>query len=116
MKPGFLGIADRPFGAETPSSGIEGVGSLNFPSCDWSEEADMEGEGVVVERGLDGRTARVPVSPFMIEVLIFGGRWYYCREVGRASTELMVEFELRRAKAQPRRVRSPGQRPPPDKG
>ena len=33
----------------------------------------MEGEGVVVERGLDGRAARVPVSPFMFacEVLIF---------------------------------------------
>lgn len=34
----------------------------------------MEGEGVVVGRGLDGRTARVPVSPFMLtmEVSIFG--------------------------------------------
>ena len=26
----------------------------------------MEGDGVVVERGLDGRIAREPVSPFML--------------------------------------------------
>lgn len=61
-----MGGSNAPFGNTAACSGIEGVGSLDI-SSDWTEDVDIEGEGVVVLRGLDGRR-RVLVSPFILAV------------------------------------------------
>ena len=69
VKPAFLVAcaSDVPFCVLTASSGMDGVGSLDTPS-EWIEVVEMEGDGVVVLRGLEGRL-RGSSSPFMFAVV-----------------------------------------------